>query len=714
MKTLQFAVDENQIGIITLDQQDSSANTMNADFQKDFGEVVEKIKSSQTSLKGIILKSAKTTFFAGGDLKSLVQVKPGQTEEFFHSIQSLKKHLRTLENMAIPVVAAINGAALGGGWELALSCNHRICLSHKKIKLGLPEVTLGLLPGAGGIVRMVRMLGLEKSLKFLIEGKQFSPQEGFDLGLINQLVEEQDDLLKSAKTWILENPKVQQIWDQKNYKIPGGNAHHPQLAKKIAAMPAILWQKTRGCYPAPKQILSTAVDSLNLDFDTALTVESRNFCTLVTGSVAKNMIQTFWFDQNAIKAGIRRPKVTASKKIESVGVLGAGMMGAGISFVTAKSGFSTKLKDTSLEKANKGKQWSEKIIGQRLEKGYISEKKAAEILNRIEPVDQYSQLQACDLVVEAVFENREIKAEVTNQSENVMALDSIFASNTSTLPISGLAKVSKRPEQFVGLHFFSPVHKMPLVEIIVGQKTSPETVASVFDFVLSIGKVPIIVQDQRGFFTSRVFGTYINEGIAMLGEGQYPASIEQAAIHTGMPVGPLAVTDEVSLDLVHNISLQTKSDFAAEGKEFIDHPSNQVIAKMVQLERLGKKAGKGFYEYTASNKKVLWDSLKAHFPIQNTQIPFEDIKDRLLFIQSIETMKCLEERVLESVREANIGSVLGFGFPAWTGGALQFVNQYGLRNFYNRTQELAEKYGDRFKAPSILAEKAESNSTFGD
>ena len=710
MNSIKYQVSSDKIVTLLMDAPDGKVNIMDQAFHDSIKAMASKV-AQENGLKGVIFASAKSTFFAGGDLKRLSQVTKAQAGEFFEGLEEMKASFRKIENLGVPVVAAINGTALGGGFEICLSTHYRVCVNSSSIQLGLPEVTLGLLPGAGGVTRMVRLIGIESSLPLLMEGKKLRPEAAKELGLIDELVESSDDLMAAAVKWIRANPKMAQPYDDKKYKIPGGTPSNPKVAMKLPVAPAMLMKKTKGCYPAPEKILACAVEGAQVDFDTALRIESRYLTELVTGQVAKNTINTFWFQLNEVNAGKSRPAEPAQALTKKVGIIGAGMMGAGIAYAAATRGVEVVLKDTEQNKADNGKAYTQKILGKRLKKGTISQEKIDKTLSMIKATTDVKDFEGCDLVIEAVFENRDLKASVTKETESVMMADGVFASNTSTLPITGLAEASRRPEKFIGLHFFSPVDKMPLVEIIRGEKTSDETLAKAFDFVLQIKKTPIVVNDSRGFFTSRVFGTFTNEGAAMLGEGQNASSIEQAALQSGMPVGPLAISDEVSLSLQVRIHQQTKKDLKAAGKEYVAHPADAVIDQMVAVGREGRAAGSGFYDYPKEGKKYLWSGLTKEFP-QKAQIPFQDMKDRLLFIQAIETVRCLEEGVLTSIRDANIGSIFGIGFAAWSGGAIQFINQYGVKEFAVRAIELQKAYGDRFSPPKLLMDKAEKGELF--
>lgn len=703
MSAIQFEKNADNIVILTLDSPNQSANTMNADFRTALSETVNKLQADE-NIVGIIFRSTKKTFFAGGDLDELIQATPEHATDFFNMIEEMKAKLRYIETRGIPVVAALNGTALGGGWELALGCHYRVALNDAKAKFGLPEVTLGLLPGGGGIVRMTRLLGLQNAFPFLMEGKQFGVDKAKSLGLIHDTAQTEQELMDKAITWVKANPKSQQLFDVKGYKIPGGTPSTLAVAQMLAIAPAMLRDKTKGCYPAPEAIMAAAVEGAQVDVDTALTIESRYFTYLATGQISKNMIGTFWHGLNAIKSGASRPKDVAKWKASKVGILGAGMMGAGIAYSAASKGIAVVLKDVSLEAAEKGKAYSQKLLDKKVSQGRLSSEQRDQVLGLIHATTEASDLQGCDLIIEAVFENHELKAKVTQEAEPYLSAEGIFASNTSTLPISGLANASKHQAKFIGLHFFSPVDKMQLVEIIKGANTSAETLAKAYDFVQQIGKTPIVVNDSRGFFTSRVFGTFVQEGLRLLSEGVHPARIEMAALKAGMPVGPLAIQDEVSLILSEHVASETRKALQAEGKDLPRSGADDVIHSMIhEFERKGKATGAGFYDYPEGGKKHLWAGLSKWQ--KDTNISEQEMIDRFLFVQSLDTLRCLEEGVLESTIDGNVGSIFGIGFAPWTGGALQFLNQYGLEKALIRANTLEAKYGERFKAPQLLKDK---------
>ena len=702
MKNIQYAL-QNGIATITFDEPNSPVNTMCRQWQEDMSALAAQVLQDKGAIQGIILASAKATFFAGADLKATMRVQPMDAPAIYTEVELVKKNFRTLETLGVPVVTCLNGTALGGGWEVALMGHHRIAIDDRKTQFGLPEVTLGLLPGASGVTKMTRHLGLVGAQPYLVEGKLFSPQEAKALGLVHELVAPSDtataEMRARALAWIAANPSAQHPWEAKGYKVPGGLPSSPAVANMLVVAPAMIKKQTRGLYPAPEAIMACMVEGLQVDLDTALRIESRYLAPLMVGTNAKAMINTFFFNLNAIKSGQSRPGSTPRFKPAKVGLLGAGMMGAGIAFSQASKGIATVLKDVSQEKADAGKAYSAKLTQARVDQGRMSADEQKAVLDRIQATDQAADLAGCDLIIEAVFENRELKAKVTQEAEPLLAPGGFFASNTSTLPISGLARASATPQKFIGIHFFSPVDKMKLVEIIRGQQTDDETVARAFDYVQAIGKIPIVVNDSRGFFTSRVFGTFVMEGAAMLGEGIPAAAIENAGIQCGMPVGPLAVLDETALTLSLHVMEQTSADYAADGKTYVATPGELLVAEMVKKHnRPGRAGGAGFYDYPAEKgvKKSLWPQLKPLF--EKTDAPWDitELKDRLLYRQAVETARCLSENVLTSVHDANIGSIFGIGFPAWTGGAMQFIYGMGMDAFVQRADELAAKFGTGF------------------
>ncbi|MCR6481685.1 3-hydroxyacyl-CoA dehydrogenase NAD-binding domain-containing protein [Amycolatopsis sp. OK19-0408] len=712
-KTIRWEQDADGIVTLTLDDPKQSANTMNADFRESLGVTVDRLEAEKDAITGVVITSAKKTFFAGGDLNDLIQAKPENAVEFTESSSLMKGQMRRIEQLGKPVVAAINGAALGGGLEIALATHHRIAADAKGSQIGLPEVTLGLLPGGGGVVRTVRLLGIQSALlNVLLQGQRHRPRKALELGLVHEVVDTVEELVPAAKAWIKANPEGGvQPWDVKGYKIPGGTPSNPSFAANLPAFPANLRKQIKGAnMPAPRAILAAAIEGAQVDFDTAILIETRYFISLATGQVSKNMTKAFFFDLQTINSGGSRPDGFEKYTAKKVGVLGAGMMGAAIAYVSAKAGIDVVLKDVSQEAAEKGKGYAEKLEQKALSRGKTTQEKSDALLAKIKPTGDPADFAGVDFVIEAVFESVELKHKVFGEIESVVNADAVLGSNTSTLPITTLAEGVQRTEDFIGIHFFSPVDKMPLVEIICGEKTSPATLAKVFDYTLQIKKTPIVVNDSRGFFTSRVIGTFINEAVAALGEGVEPASIEQAGSQAGYPAPPLQLMDELTLTLPRKIRKETREAIEAAGGTWKAHASEAVIDRMLdEYDRKGRSTGAGFYSYGEDGKRTgLWPGLRDAFKSGSTEVPFEDLKERMLFAEALETVKCFDEGVLTSVADANIGSIFGIGFPAWTGGVIQYINQYegGLQGFVDRSRELAARYGDHFEPPASLVEKA--------
>ena len=698
MKTIGYELQDG-IATITFDEDGSPVNTMCTQWQQDLVDVTARVVQDRDTIRGIVLASAKSTFFAGADLKGMMRLQPADAPRLYREIEQNKKCFRTLETLGKPVVTCLNGTALGGGWELALVGHFRVAVDSPKIQFGLPEITLGLIPGASGITKMTRLLGLVGAQPYILDSKLFNPREAMELGLVHQLVPDAAALRPAALAFIAANPQAHHPWDDKSDRIPGGGPDHPAIAGLLAVAPAVLKQKTRGLYPAPEYALAAMVEGARVDFDTALRIESRYLARLAVGTVAKNMINTFFFNMNAIRSGQSRPASVQNDKPQKVGVLGAGMMGAGIAYVQASRGIATVLKDVTIARSDAGKAYSARLTQARVEKGRLSACDQAALLSRITPTETLQDLAGCDLIIEAVYENRELKARVTREAEPLLAAGGFFASNTSTLPITGLAEASARPEKYVGIHFFSPVDRMKLVEIIRGKQTDDETIARAFDYVQTIGKIPIVVNDARGFFTSRVFGTFVMEGAAMVGEGIPAAVVEQAGIQAGMPVGPLAVLDETALSLSVHVLDQTRADLRAGGGTYIATPGELLVERMVkEFDRNGRAAEAGFYDYPQQPgaKKFLWPQLKDLFEKPGIGWDMDDLKDRLLYRQAVETARCLSENVLTSVHDANIGTIFGIGFPAWTGGAMQFIYGTGIDAFFSRAETLSTKFGPGF------------------
>ena len=748
----KWEIDGDGILTLTMDDPSQPVNTMNQTFFKDFPAIVEKAKAGVESgeIKGIILTSAKSTFFAGGDIKNMIKATPADAAQLTKQLDDSKATMRALETIGVPVVAAINGAALGGGLEIALATHHRIASDAKGIKIGLPEVTLGLLPGGGGVTRVVRMLGLQDALmKVLTTGRQFGAEDAQKTGLIDEVVSA-DQLLDAAKKWIQANPEAAQPWDVKGYKIPGGTPTSPALAAVLPSFPANVTKQIKGApMPAPQSILKAAVEGAQLkNIEEATAVETRYFVDLVTGSTAKNMMQAFFFDLQYCNGGGSRPKDVEKKQFKKLGMVGAGMMGAAIAYVAAKSGMEVVLKDIKQEAADKGKDYSVKLEEKALSRGKTTEEKSKALLERIKPSVDYSDLSDCDIVIEAVFENTELKHKVWAEIEAAVPSDCVLGSNTSTLPITELAAGVSRPKEFIGIHFFSPVDKMPLVEIIRGDETNDETLAAALDFTKQIRKTPIVVNDSRGFYTSRVISFFLNEAMRMLAEGVDPAVIEAAGRQAGYPAPPLQLQDELNLKLARKIGAETKAAQEAAGESVDDGGVTGIVDKMLdEYDRPGKLEGKGFYEYNEEGRRAgLWRGLWDEMGAGKVTVPdaesatsgnrletaegegpaLIDLIERMLFSEALETQKVVDEGVLMSDADANIGSIMGIGFPAWTGGTRQYIKNYdrpaaavlpegktaeadggdypttGVAGFVARAEELAAKYGERFTPPASL------------
>ncbi len=715
--TIRWERSDDGVVTLVLDDPGQSANTMNAAFKASLTAVADRLEAEKESVRGVVITSAKKTFFAGGDLKDMIKAGPEDAQQVFETGMAIKRDLRRIETLGVPVVAAVGGAALGGGYEIALACHHRVALDAPHVRIGLPEVTLGLLPAAGGVTRTVRLLGITDALlKVLLQGTRYSARRALEAGLVHETAATGEELLAKARAFIDAHPESRQPWDEKGYRIPGGTPASPRFAANLPAFPATLRKQLGGApYPAPRNILAAAVEGSQVDFENAQVIEARYFTELVTGQTAKNMIQAFFFDLQAVNSGASRPADVAPRTVTKAAVLGAGMMGAGIAYACAKAGIEVVLKDVSLEAAEKGKSYSAGLLAKALAKGRTTEAERDALLARITPTADPRDLAGCDAVIEAVFEDPSLKHKVFQEIQHIVAPDALLCSNTSTLPITLLAEGVERPDGFVGLHFFSPVDKMPLVEIIKGERTGDDALARAFDLVRQIRKTPIVVNDSRGFFTSRVIGRFINEGVAMVGEGIDPASVEQAAAQAGYPAKVLSLMDELTFTLPRRIRDETRRAVEEAGGVWTPHPADAVLDRMLdEFGRTGRSGGAGFYDYVDGKRAGLWPGLREHFTRADAAIPFEDMKERMLFSEALDTVRCLEEGVLTSVADANIGSILGIGFPGWTGGAIQYINGYegGLRGFVRRARELAAAYGDRFAPPRLLLEKAERGERF--
>jgi 3-hydroxyacyl-CoA dehydrogenase/enoyl-CoA hydratase/3-hydroxybutyryl-CoA epimerase len=714
---IRTELDADGILLLTIDVPGQSMNVITPEVSRDLTAAIARIKA-EPEIKGAVLTSGKASgFMAGADLKGIGALIGGGTvpegkskmAALFDGVFALNKMLRDLETCGKPVAAAINGLALGGGLEFTLACHYRVCSDNPKVTLGLPEVMVGLFPGAGGTQRLPRLMGIQPALMYLLQGKNMSPQEALGFGVVHELAAA-DQVVERAKAWVKANPtKSVQPWDEKSFKFPGGvGQFNPGFAQTFVAGTAMTAKTTSHNLNGPIAILSAVYEGSQLPMDTALRVESKYFAKLVADPQAGNMIRSLFVSKQAAEKGARRPQGIAPAPAQKIGMLGAGLMGAGVAMVSAQAGMTVVLLDRDLAAAEKGKQYT----ADRLAKKRTDPAKAAAILDRIHPTADYADLAGCDLIIEAVFETRDIKAGVTKATEAVVGPDTIFGSNTSTLPITGLAQAWSKPENFIGIHFFSPVEKMPLVEIIVGKQTGPAAIAKALDYVAAIRKTPIVVNDSRGFYTSRCFGTYVQEGLALLSEGTNPALIENVGKFMGMPVGPLAVNDEVGLDLSYKVGAQTKADL---GDKYVEQPGNVVIQTMHELGRQGRKNAKGFYVYPeAPAKKYLWPELIGTVSdgLAEIQPTAEAIRERLLYRQMVECARCFAEGVLETPQDGDLGAIFGWGFAPFTGGPFSHMDTIGLANVVAILDGLAQRHGERFTPPQLLRDMAAKGETF--
>lgn len=706
MQHLKYTIDTDGIAFITWDVADSSVNILNDQTLSEYFTLVDKALLDG-SVKGLVVNSAKKDFIAGGDLKWFLELKQSK-QECFDMLLKTHKAMRHMERSTKPVVAAINGLALGGGLEMALACNYRIMVDHPANKIGLVECSVGLFPGAGGTQRFLRFLGPQKAIEYISQSRKLSAAQALKDKLVHQLCSPEEDINALAKAWILKNPEVQQPWDNKHFVVPGtpnGIGQRSGVTEFYSISNAMAYKTTHGNMPNIKNMLSALYHGSATGIDNALEVEARYFVDTLFRKETKNTIRSsFLFIGDAAK-GKARPENFEHTNFKKIGVLGAGMMGAGIAYVSAKAGLEVVLKDVSMDGAVRGKAYADQMEQLKIEKGTSTQEKSAIILDHIVPAENVDDFKDCDLIIEAVFENEALKNQVTIETEAVISPEVIFASNTSTIPISTLAKASIRSDKFIGLHFFSPVDRMSLVEVIVGKKTSDATLAAAIDFVTKIRKVPIVVNDGRGFFTSRVFGKFVNEGIAMLTEGIPPMVIENVAKKIGMPVGPLAISDEVNLKLMLDIMREdpTLTDFEKELEE-------KITMIVYTHKRPGKKEGQGFYEYPKGQNKFIWEKWRNIFPLVEAYNE-EEIGRRLLFAMVIDAYKCLDSGVLNEAKDADIGSILGLGFPIHTGGVISYIDYIGAPEFKDYAARLAEKYGDRFQLPESLIERIEKART---
>jgi 3-hydroxyacyl-CoA dehydrogenase/enoyl-CoA hydratase/3-hydroxybutyryl-CoA epimerase len=722
MSNFTFDVDADGIALVTWDMADRSMNVITMEVIAELGAIVEKVVTD-AAIKGAVVTSAKDAFCGGADLTMLermgviyadmVKTKGAEPAALYVFEESRKLSLlyRRIETGGKPWVCALNGTAMGGGFELALACHQRIAADNPKTRLGLPEIKIGLFPGAGGTQRIARMLPPADALQFLLKGDQLKLDRAKAMKLVDNVVP-QADLIKTAKDWIKAGGKPVKPWDEKGFKLPGGPVYSKAGMMVFPPANAIYRRETYDNYPAARAILQVVYEGLQLDMDTALRVESRWFAKILRSPEAASMIRTLFVSLQELNKGARRPANEPAVALKKIGVVGAGFMGAGIAQVSAAAGLQVVLIDRDQETADKGKAALHKALSDRVNKGRMKSAERDGLLSLITPTPDYGALKDCDLVIEAVFEDRKVKSEVIAKIQVVIGANTVFASNTSTLPISSLATEFKDPPRFIGIHFFSPVDRMMLVEIILGKETGNKALAAALDYVRAIRKTPIVVNDSRGFYTSRVVGTYIREGHLMLAEGVPAAMIENVGRMAGMPVGPLSLNDEVAVDLAWKILKATEADLGAKA---IDPRQKALLEEMVEKRgRFGRKNGKGFYDYPQGQPKKLWPGLADLQPkkLNPDGIDVQELNDRLLAMQALETARCFEEKVLTDVREADVGSILGFGFAPFSGGTLSYIDMMGTKKFVALCRALEAKYGARFAPSKLLLDMAERGETF--
>lgn len=713
MENFKIDVDADGIALITFDVPNRSMNTLTGKVMAEIPEWVERVKTDD-AIKGVVLTSGKASgFCAGADLGDMAAGMLGgaDLQAAFDAGWRLNGALRALETCGKPVAAAINGLALGGGLELTLACHYRVVGDSSKIQLGLPEIKVGLFPGGGGTQRLTRLIGVQAAMTAMTAGSSWRPNDAKSAGVVHEVVPAGTEV-EAAKAWVKGGGKAGQPWDVKGFKIPGGGPYHPAGIQNFLVGNAMIRKQTYGNYPAALNLMKAVYEGLQVPMDAALRIETRYFIKTLMTPEAQAMIRSLFLSKQELDKGAARPADVPASDPKKVAVLGAGMMGAGIAYVQALAGIETILIDRDQESADKGKAHVEELLRKRLSRGQLTQEAFDALLASVTATTDYNLIKGSDLVIEAVFENRELKASVTQMAEAQLEPGAVFGSNTSTLPISGLAEASSRPEDFIGIHFFSPVDKMMLVEIIMGEKTGPAALAKALDYVMKIKKTPIVVEDGRGFYTSRCFGTYVAEGMAMLEEGISPVLIDNIGRATGMPRGPLEMHDDVALDLSVKIAKQTAEDL---GDAYRPLPGSDIVRKMVEdLGRYGRKNGKGFYDYD-SKPKVIWPGLAELAPVKVDELSMDEVADqkrRLLYRQAVEVARCWDEGVIDDPREADVGAILAWGFAPWTGGPITMIDQTGLKAFVEQADIYAARYGDRFAVPQFLRDMAAKGETF--
>jgi len=722
MTDFHYAVDGDGVATITWDVAGKSMNVMSREGFVELDGLVDRALADD-GVKGVVITSAKKDFAGGMDLNVLAKMRDeggeNPAQALFEGIMGIHRILRKIERAGMdprtlkggkPIAAALPGTGVGIGFEIPLACHRIFAADNPQAKIGLPEILVGIFPGAGGTTRLIRKMGAMAAAPFLLEGKLSDPQAAKRAGLVDEVVPA-DELLARAKAWVLEakDADIVKPWDAKGYKMPGGAPYHPSGFMTYLGANTMVLGKTQGVYPAAKALLSAAYEGALVPFDTALKIEARWFTNILMNPSSSAMIRSLFLNKEALEKGAVRPAGVADQKVTKLGVLGAGMMGAGISYVSANAGIEVVLIDQAQEAADKGKAYSEDLLDKGMKRGKVSAEKKAEVLGRITATTDYAALEGCDLIIEAVFEDPAIKAEVTKKTLAVVGAECIFATNTSTLPITDLASASDMPEQFIGIHFFSPVDKMLLVEIIKGARTGDRAVAKALDYVRQIRKTPIVVNDARFFYANRCILPYVNEGVRMITEGVEPALIENAAKLMGMPLGPLQLTDETSIDLGVKIAKATK---AALGNAY-DSSADEVLFKLFDEGRLGRKSKAGFYAYDEAGKRQgLWQGLRDNWRPAPEQIPAEDVKLRLMFAQALEAVRAFEDGVLMDIREGDVGAILGWGFAPWSGGPFSWFDMMGSARVVEICDRLSATYGARFAAPKLLREMAEKGESF--
>jgi 3-hydroxyacyl-CoA dehydrogenase / enoyl-CoA hydratase / 3-hydroxybutyryl-CoA epimerase len=718
MTDFAMTTDADGVATITWDVKSKSMNVMSTEAFMLLSSLVDQALAD-ASVKGIIITSAKKDFAGGMDLNVIAKMRAGGVQAIFDGVMSMHQVLRKIERAGMdpktlkgakPIVAALPGTALGIGLEVPLACHRIIAADNPRAKIGLPEIMVGIFPGAGGTMRLTRKLGAMMAAPFLLEGKLSSPREAKAAGIIDEVVAP-ENLLTRAREWVLAATDADLVkpWDAKGYKMPGGAPYSAPGFPTFVGASAMVHGKTMGVYPAAKALLAAVYEGALVPFDTALKIEARHFTSVLMNPSSSAMIRSLFINKEALEKGANRPQAP-DQTVQKLGVIGAGMMGAGIAYVSANAGIEVVLIDSTQEAADRGRAHSEGILDKGMKRGKVTADKKAEVLSRITATTDYAALNGADLIVEAVFEDPKIKADVTAKVEAATGADCIYATNTSTLPITGLSAASKRPEHFIGIHFFSPVDKMNLVEIIRGKQTGDTAVAKALDFVRQIRKTPIVVNDARFFYANRCIIPYINEGIRMVAEGVEPALIENAAKLVGMPLGPLQLVDETSIDLGVKIAKATK---AAMGADYPDEAVDHVLFWMADHGRLGRKSKSGFYAYDDKGDRLgLWDGLEAKYPHDKMQPSLSDVQHRLLFAQVLEAVRALEEGVLTDIREGDVGAILGWGFAPWSGGPFSWLDMIGAPRAVEICRGLTGQFGPRFHAPALLREMAEKGDTF--